>query len=125
MKNTFSLWSAAVARGNPEVMAALVVDGSGNVQASESASPELERTAVALLVPLRDLVDRAAADLGCGPLRACLTEGESASFAFADVDGYRTAVVVGRSGAAPGALRADSLWLAEKLRTAPVTAGIS
>jgi predicted regulator of Ras-like GTPase activity (Roadblock/LC7/MglB family) len=105
-----------LSQGNPEVTAALVVDGDGRVQASESASPEVVKAAVAVLVPLRDFLDRAAAELGCGALRGSLVEGEEASFALADVDGARTAIVIGAPASAPGPLRADVLWLAEALR---------
>ena len=96
--------------------AAFVVDAEGRVNASETATPEVVRAAVAMVVPLRDFLDRAAAELGCGILRATVVEGSEASFAIADVDGNQTAVVIGASGAAPGALRADSLWLADELR---------
>jgi predicted regulator of Ras-like GTPase activity (Roadblock/LC7/MglB family) len=105
-----------LSRGNPEVTAALVVDGGGRVQASDSASPEVIKAAVAVLVPLRDFLDRAAAELGCGGLRGSLVEGEEASFALADIDGSRTAIVIGAASSAPGPLRADALWLAEALR---------
>jgi predicted regulator of Ras-like GTPase activity (Roadblock/LC7/MglB family) len=108
---------ALMARGNPEVTAALVVDASGQVQASEAVAPEVARAAVAMVVPLRDFLDRAAADLGCGVLRATVVEGSEATFALADVDGDRTAIVIGASGAAIGSIRADSLWLAEELRS--------
>jgi predicted regulator of Ras-like GTPase activity (Roadblock/LC7/MglB family) len=94
----------------------LVVDGDGHVEASESTAPELVTSAVAVTVPLRDLLDRAATELGCGELSATLVEGRDASLAIADVDGFRSVVVIGASGAAPGALRADSLWAAECLR---------
>jgi len=97
------------------VVAALVVDGSGTVAANVGASPELVRAAVAMVVPLRDLLDRAAAELGCGTLKSTLVEGSDASFALADVDGETVAIVVGQSDASPGALRADSLWLATQL----------
>ncbi|WP_437758614.1 hypothetical protein [Sorangium sp. So ce1389] len=107
---------STLARGNPEVTAAMVVDGQGRVQASETLAPEVVRAAVAMVVPLREFLDRAAAELGCGALRGTLVEGTEATFALADVDGDRTAVVVGASGASPGALRADSIWLADELR---------
>lgn len=103
-------------RGNPEVTAAMVVDAAGRVQASEAVAPEVARAAVAMVVPLRDFLDRAAADLGCGVLRGTVVEGSEATFALADVDGDRTAIVIGASGAAIGAIRADALWLADELR---------
>ena len=105
-----------VARGNPDVLAVLVVDGDGKVHATESTSPELVRTAAAMAVPLRDLLDRTTAELGCGELSSTIVEGRDASFAIADVDGFRSVVVVGSSGASPGALRADSLWIAARIR---------
>ncbi len=106
-----------LARGNPDVSALLVIDAGGRVVASRSSSSDLTRVAVAMAVPLRELLDRTAAELGCGELRTTLVEGESASFALADVDGDRAVLVVGAARAAPGALRADSLWLADQLRT--------
>lgn len=108
--------SQTVARGNPDVLGLLVVDGDGHVHASESTSEDILRAAVAVAVPLRELLDRAAAELGCGEMTATVLEGRAASFAIADVDGYRSVVVIGEAGAAPGALRADSLWVAERLR---------
>ena len=107
-----------VARGNPEVTGVLVIDGDGRVHAAQDLSDELLRAATAVAVPLRDLLDRAAAELGCGALRGSFVEGDAASFALADVDGNRAVIVVGSTGAAPGALRADSLWLSEQLRAA-------
>ena len=103
-------------KANPDVSALLVIDGAGRVQASRSASSDLTRVAVAMAAPLRELLERTSAELGCGELRTTLVEGTSASFAIADVDGDRSVVVVGASRAIPGALRADSLWLADQLR---------
>ncbi len=107
-----------VARGNPEVTGALLVDDAGTVLASDGLGPQLAGAAVALVLPLREFLDRAAAELGCGALDCALVEGSAASFAIADVDGARTTIVLGRSGASPGALRADALWLADQLRRA-------
>jgi predicted regulator of Ras-like GTPase activity (Roadblock/LC7/MglB family) len=101
---------------NPDVSALLLVDSGGQVHGSRGVSNDLIRAAVALAVPLRDLLDRAVAEMGCGVLKATLVEGEDASFALADVDGERTAVVVGASQGSPGARRADAVWLAERLR---------
>ncbi len=103
-------------RGNPEVTALMVIDAGGRVHASDGVAPEVLRAAVAMMVPLREFLDRAAADLGCGLLRGTVVEGSDATFALADVDGDRTAVVVGASGAAIGSIRADALWLAAELR---------
>ena len=113
---TISALSQTLARGNPDVLGLLVVDGDGRVQASDGASQEIVRAAVAITVPLRELLDRAAAELGCGDLHAAVIEGRDASIAIADVDGFRSVVVLGATGAATGALRADSLWVAERLR---------
>jgi predicted regulator of Ras-like GTPase activity (Roadblock/LC7/MglB family) len=110
-----------VARGNPDVLGVLVVDGDGKVHASESTSPDVVRAAVAMAIPLRDLLDRTAAELGCGELSATIVEGREASFAIADVDGFRSVVVIGATGAAPGSLRADSLWIAARLRDGGAT----
>jgi len=105
-----------LAQGNPDILGVLVVDGDGHVHASETTSPEIVRSAVAVAVPLRELLDRAATELGCGEMSATVVEGRDASLAIADVDGFRSVIVIGASGAASGALRADSLWAAECLR---------
>ncbi|NOU26996.1 MAG: roadblock/LC7 domain-containing protein [Polyangiaceae bacterium] len=105
-----------IARGNPDVLGVLVVDGDGHVHASESTAPEIVRSAVAVAIPLRELLDRASSELGCGEMSATVLEGRDASLAIADVDGYRSVVVIGANGAAPGGLRADSLWIADRLR---------
>lgn len=102
--------------GNPDILGVLVVDGDGQVHASETTSPDVVRSAVAVAVPLRELLDRAAAELGCGEMNATVLEGKDASLAIADIDGFRSVIVIGASGAASGALRADSLWAAECLR---------
>jgi predicted regulator of Ras-like GTPase activity (Roadblock/LC7/MglB family) len=103
-------------RGNPDVLGLLVVDGDGRVHASESTSEDVVRAAAAVAVPLRELLDRAANELGCGEMSATVVEGRDASLAIADIDGFRSVVVIGAAGAAPGGLRADSLWIAERLR---------
>ena len=111
-----STLARTIARGNPDVLGVLVVDGDGHVDASESTSASLVTSAVAVAVPLREFLDRAASELGCGELQATVVEGRDASLAIADVDGFRSVVVIGANGAAPGALRADSLWVAGCLR---------
>lgn len=116
MSNTASRLAVMVARGNPDVLAVLVVDGDGKVHATESTAPDLVKTAAAMAIPLRDMLDRTSAELGCGELSATVVEGRDASFAIADIDGFRSVVVVGSGGAAPGALRADSMWIAARLR---------
>lgn len=105
-----------LARGNPDILGVLVVDADGRVHASETTSPEVVRSAVAVAVPLRELLDRASSELGCGEMSATILEGRDASLAIADVDGFRSVIVIGANGAAPGALRADSLWVAEQMR---------
>jgi predicted regulator of Ras-like GTPase activity (Roadblock/LC7/MglB family) len=102
-------------KDNRDLVAALVVDGAGRVHTSDSLAPDVARAAVALAVPAREILDRVSAELGCGALRSVLLEGDRASLAFADVDGATTAVVVGATGASPGALRADALALAARL----------
>lgn len=113
---SISTLSQTLARGNPDVLGLLVVDGDGRVQSSEGASQDIVRAAVAIMVPLRELLDRAATELGCGEMTATVIEGRDASIAVADVDGFRSVVVIGATGAAAGALRADSLWVAERIR---------
>ncbi|MCU0655976.1 MAG: roadblock/LC7 domain-containing protein [Polyangiaceae bacterium] len=104
-------------KGNPDVGALLLIDSTGRVIANRTASTELTRVAVAMAVPLRELLERTTAELGCGELRTTLIEGENASLALADVDGDRSVVVVGVARASLGALRADSLWLVDQLRS--------
>jgi predicted regulator of Ras-like GTPase activity (Roadblock/LC7/MglB family) len=106
---------AEVSRNNPEIVAALLIEPSGVVRASDAVAPEVTRAATALAVPARDLLERVAAELGCGALKTVLIEGELASLAFADIDGSSMGVLVGASGAAPGALRADAHRLATRL----------
>jgi predicted regulator of Ras-like GTPase activity (Roadblock/LC7/MglB family) len=105
-----------LARGNPDILGVLIVDGDGRVHASETTSPEVVSCAVAVAVPLRELLDRASSELGCGEMSATILEGRDASLAIADIDGFRSVIVIGANGAAPGALRADSLWVAEQVR---------
>jgi len=106
----------SLTQNNPDLVAAMVVDPSGRVRASEAVAPEVARAAVALAVPARDLLDRVCAELGCGALRSVLIEGDLATLAFADVDGATTAVLVGATGAAAGALRADALAFVTRLQ---------
>jgi predicted regulator of Ras-like GTPase activity (Roadblock/LC7/MglB family) len=109
-------------KGNPDVGALLLIDSTGRVIANRTASSELTRVAVAMAVPLRELLERTTAELGCGELRTTLIEGENASLALADVDGDRSVVVVGVARASLGALRADSLWLVDQLRASQTEA---
>ncbi len=104
--------AALLRRDNPDVAGALIVDGQGTVRASDASTAELVAAAVALVAPTRELLDRLAAELGCGAIRSVFIEGDRASLAFADVDGSTTSIVIGQSGAAPGALRADAISLA-------------
>jgi predicted regulator of Ras-like GTPase activity (Roadblock/LC7/MglB family) len=101
-------------RNNAEVIGAFVIDGDGRVLAADAVTPDVSAAAVALVVPARELLDRVAAELGCGAVRTFFLEGDRASIAFADVDGSSTAVVLGQTSAAPGALRADALELAHR-----------
>ena len=101
----------ALRRNNPDVLGALVVDARGTVRAADAVSAEVVAAAVALVVPARELLDRLAAELGCGAVRSVFVEGDRASLAFADVDGSSTSIVIGQTGAAPGALRADAVAL--------------
>lgn len=101
-------------RNNAEVISAFVVDGAGSIRGADAASPDITAAAVALVVPARELLDRVASELGCGAIRSFFLEGDRASIAFADVDGSSTAIVVGQTSAAPGALRADALSLARR-----------
>ncbi len=112
----FEQIATQVARGNPEVTGALLIDAGGQVVACEGLGTQLATVAVALVLPLREFLDRAAAELGCGALSTSLIEGSNASFAIADVDGAQSAIVLGRPGCSPGSLRADALWLAEQVR---------
>jgi predicted regulator of Ras-like GTPase activity (Roadblock/LC7/MglB family) len=109
-----------IARGNGDVSCAFVVDDDGKVSAAEGAPAETVAAAVAMVVPLRALLDRATAELGAGQLAATVIEGDRGVLALADVDGARTVVVLGAHGAAPGALRADAAWVAERIRLAEV-----
>ena len=109
-----------LARSNPDVAAAIVVDADGRAHASDSASSDLVASAVAFVVPLRELLDRSVAELGGGALTQSVIEGSDGTFALADVDGFRTVVLIGVPGTAPGALRADARWLANELRTTGV-----
>lgn len=104
-----------VSKNNPEVVAAMCVDPSGSVKVSEAVAPEIARAATALAVPARDLLERVAAELGCGALKMVLIEGELATIAFVDVDGSSMGVLVGATGASPGALRSDARRLAARL----------
>ncbi len=101
-------------RNNPEVIGAFVIDGEGRLVLADAVTAEVTAAAVALVVPARELLDRVAAELGCGAVQSFFLEGDQASIAFADVDGSSTAVVLGQTGAAPGALRADALTLARR-----------
>lgn len=106
---------ATLQANNPDVAAYVVFDGSGNVEASGSFDEHLEQAAVAMLTPLRDLLDRSGAELGCGEVRTCVLEGTEGSIALADVDGVRAVAVLGARGAAMGSLVADARWLAGEL----------
>jgi len=101
-------------RNNHEVIGAFVIDGDGHAFIADAVTADLTAAVVALVVPARELLDRVAAELGCGAVRSFFLEGDRASIAFADVDGASTAVVLGQTAAAPGALRADAVTLARR-----------
>ncbi len=109
---------AEIISGNGEVSGAFVVDDDGVVSGSEGANEEALAAAVAMVVPLRALLDRASAELGAGQFTVTTLEGDRGVLAIADVDGARTVVVLGAAGAAPGALRADACFVADRLRFA-------
>jgi predicted regulator of Ras-like GTPase activity (Roadblock/LC7/MglB family) len=105
-----------LSNGNPDIAAVLLVDGDGQVHASDAADPRLVQVATALVVPLREMLDRAAAELGCGALLDTFVTGEHACFALADVDGNRSVIIIGASASSPGALRSDARLAAESVR---------
>lgn len=102
-------------RDNPDLLGALVVDGRGAIRAADATTTGVVEAAVALVVPARELLDRVAAELGCGAIKSFVLEGDRASMAFADIDGSSTAIVIGQNGSAPGALRSDALSLSERV----------
>lgn len=102
--------------GNPDVMGAFVFDADGRVEASSGAPEELLGAAVALFVPMRDLLERTAASLGCGEMQSALVLGATASIGVSDVDGVRAVAVLGAEGAPTGSLLQESQWLARRLR---------
>jgi predicted regulator of Ras-like GTPase activity (Roadblock/LC7/MglB family) len=108
--------TAQIIRGNPDISAVILVDGDGRVHASHAADPRLVQVATAMVVPLREMLDRAAAELGCGSVVDTFVTGEHACFALADVDGSRSVVVVGSATAPPGALRSDARFVAQGVR---------
>jgi len=103
-----------IQRHNPFVTTVAVFEADGRVEA-QSANPSWVAGATALLAPLRELLDRTGAELGCGALASTLVQGRDASIALADVDGLRTAVVVGNTDAPAGALLSDARWLAREI----------
>ena len=105
-----------VVGGNPGVMAALVFDDEGRVEASAGTSDEMVSAAVAIFVPMRELLERTAASLGCGEMRSTLLQGSKATLAVTDIDGVQAVAVMGTEAAAPGPLLEDSAWLARRLR---------
>ena len=106
---------AQVTAGNSEILGSVVVDGDGTVVATHGIGQQMTSAAVAMVVPMRDFLERAAAELGCGALTVSLIEGSTASMAVADIDGMRSAIVVAKPGCSPGALRADALWVAQQM----------
>lgn len=106
-----------LSRANPHAPLAFLVDGKGSLHCPDGMHSAVVRPAVAQVVQLRDVANRLMAELGCGALQSVILDGDGGNLALADVDGARTAVVMGGGGAPPGALRADALWLAQSLRT--------
>ncbi len=105
-----------VVGGNPGVMGALVFDDEGRVEASVGTDDGMVEAAVAMCVPLREMLERATASLGCGEMRSTLVQGSKATLAVSDIDGIQAVAVMGVEGAAPGPLLQDSVWLARRLR---------
>jgi predicted regulator of Ras-like GTPase activity (Roadblock/LC7/MglB family) len=100
---------------NPDLHALLLIDAEGSVRAAAGAQDDLVTSATAFVRPIRELMDRSTAQLGCGALRATLIEGAKGSIALADVDGERTLLAIGVAGSAPGSLRADAMSIAAKI----------
>lgn len=105
-----------VTGGNPSVLGAFIFDVDGHVEASSGTADDLVTAAVALCVPLRDMLERTSASLGCGEMRSTLLQGSKASLAVTDVDGVQAVAVMGVEGAPAGALLSDSAWIARRLR---------
>ncbi|MEM9693682.1 MAG: roadblock/LC7 domain-containing protein [Myxococcota bacterium] len=101
---------------NPFVTAIAVVDQDGSVEAGQMEGSWIA-AATALLVPLRELLDRTGTELGCGPFTSTLFEGGDASLALADVDGASSVLVLGSTHAPGGALLEDARWVASQLQS--------
>lgn len=97
------------------------MESDGRVRASLDDDKTWIARATALLVPLRELLDRTGAELGCGVPTSTLIQGDDATMALADVDGTATVVVMGRTDAPGGALLSDARWLAEQIRGGAAT----
>lgn len=102
-------------RGNPQVLAALLVDEQGRALHQHEGDSELVNASVSMVLPLRELLEHLLAELGCGALQQAVVEGSAGSIALADVDGRRTVMLIGAGEAAPGALRSDARWLSQRL----------
>jgi predicted regulator of Ras-like GTPase activity (Roadblock/LC7/MglB family) len=113
---TLSSLVKRICRANPAAPVAFVVDSKGNVHCPDGLHASALRAAMGLALPLRELAERTAADMGCGAFQHMLLSGSAGTLAMADVDGDRTAVVLAPAEAAAGALRADAIWLARSLR---------
>jgi predicted regulator of Ras-like GTPase activity (Roadblock/LC7/MglB family) len=100
-----------------EIQGAIVVSQDGTALCTRG-SQGLATAATALVVPLRDVLERAAAELGGGRLVATMIEAETGRFCIADIDGVATVVVVAGADSSPGLVRHEALTLATALRGA-------
>jgi hypothetical protein len=116
MSNSVQTLFATVHADNPDVTAVILVDGAGRASASVGDERRLVAASTALMVPLREMLERCTAELGAGDFASCIIQGSDSSLAVADVDGERTVAVVGAPHAAPGSLLADARWLAAAMR---------
>lgn len=98
-----------------DVLGAVVVADSGQSVTTRGVNG-MAAAATALVAPLRDMLERATAELGGGQFQCTLVESDTGKLALADIDGSRTVVLVGSADVAPGLLRHDALSLAEALR---------
>lgn len=98
-----------------DVLGAVVVADSGQATTTRGVNG-MAAAATALVAPLRDMLERATAELGGGRFQCTLVESDTSKLALADIDGLRTVVLVGSADVAPGLLRHDALSFAEALR---------
>jgi predicted regulator of Ras-like GTPase activity (Roadblock/LC7/MglB family) len=98
-----------------DIQGAIVVAEDGSAICTRG-SQGLAAAATALVVPLRDVLERTVAELGGGRLGLAMIEAETGRFCIADVDGNATVVVVAGADTAPGLVRHEALTLAAALR---------